>query len=136
MSKKNAVVVSVLSFAAGALAGFALRNSEAADYNRKTPPVESKFDESAYFTEEYLEKAKEKRAKEKNAPKKRLKKKRVPQNPVKKVRRRAKKLTDAEIKGLIKKAMAGENRSALAKEFGVSTSTVQNYIRQAKKGER
>lgn len=135
MSKKNAVVVPILSFAAGALAGFALRNSEAADYNRKTLPIESKFDESAYFTEEYLAKAKEKRAEEKKAPKKRTEKKKVSQNPAKKIRRRAKKLTDTEIKGLIKKAMAGENRSALAKEFGVSTSTVQNYIRQAKKGE-
>lgn len=135
MSKKNAVVVPILSFAAGALAGFALRNSEAADYNRKTPPIESKFDESAYFTEEYLTKAKEKRAKEKNAPKKQVEKKKVPQNPAKKVRRRAKKLSDIEIEGLIKKAMGGENRSALAKEFGVSTTTVQNYIRLAKKGE-
>lgn len=133
MNKKNAVVVSVLSFAAGALAGFALRNSEAADYNRKAPPIENKFDESAYFTEEYLKKAKEKRAEEKKAPKKRTEKKEVSPNSVKKIRGRAKKLSDPEIEGLIKKAMDGENRSTLAKEFGVSTATVQNYIRKAKK---
>lgn len=133
MNKKNAVVVSVLSFAAGALAGFALRNSEAADYNRKAPPTENKFDESAYFTEEYLTKAKEKRAKEKSAPKKQTEKKDAPQNPSKKTRGRANKLTEAEIKTLVQKAMTGENRSTLAKEFGVSTATVQNYIRKAKK---
>ena len=40
---------------------FALRNSESADYNIEKPETNSKFDESAYFTDDYLEKAKAKR---------------------------------------------------------------------------
>ena len=61
MRKKNVFVISMLSFFCGALAGFALRNSEAADYNAEKQAPEYQFDESAYFTDDYLEKAKAKR---------------------------------------------------------------------------
>ena len=61
MRKKNVFVISMLSFFCGALAGFALRNSEAADYNAEKQAPEYQFDESAYFTDDYLKKAKAKR---------------------------------------------------------------------------
>lgn len=61
MKKRNILLISAASFIAGSLAGFALRNSESADYNIEKPEANSKFDESAYFTDDYLEKAKEKR---------------------------------------------------------------------------
>ena len=61
MKKRNTLLVAVASFIAGSLAGFALRNSESADYNIEKPEANSKFDESAYFTDDYLKKAKEKR---------------------------------------------------------------------------
>lgn len=61
MRKKNVFVISMLSFFCGALAGFALRNSEAADYHAEKQAPEYQFDESAYFTDDYLKKAKAKR---------------------------------------------------------------------------
>ena len=61
MRKKDVFAISVLSFFCGALAGFTLRNSEAADYNAEKQAPEYQFDESAYFTDDYLKKAKAKR---------------------------------------------------------------------------
>lgn len=61
MKKRNILLISATSFIAGSLAGFALRNSEAADYNIGKTESNSKFDESAYFTDDYLEKARAKR---------------------------------------------------------------------------
>lgn len=61
MKKRNILLISAASFIAGSLAGFALRNSESADYNIEKPEANSKFDESAYFTDDYLKKAKAKR---------------------------------------------------------------------------
>lgn len=61
MRKKDVFVISVLSFFCGALAGFTLRNSEAADYNTEKRTPKYQFDESAYFTDDYLKKATAKR---------------------------------------------------------------------------
>ena len=61
MKRRNTLLIAAASFIAGSLAGFALRNSESADYNIEKPETNSKFDESAYFTDDYLEKAKAKR---------------------------------------------------------------------------
>lgn len=67
MKKRKIFGLTVLAFFAGAIAGFALRNSEVADYNMETPNGEYPFDESAYFTDEYLQKAKAKHSASKKA---------------------------------------------------------------------
>jgi hypothetical protein len=67
MKKRTNIVIAALAFLSGALAGFALRNSETADYNENLTEKTYPFDESAYFTDEYLQKAKKKRADSKKA---------------------------------------------------------------------
>lgn len=70
MTKRKTLLLTALAFCAGALAGFALRNSETADYNQEQPVKDFQFDESAYFTDEYLQKAKAKRQARKTAKEK------------------------------------------------------------------
>jgi len=50
------------AFLLGMIVGFALRNSETADYNEDQSSKEYTFDEKNYFTDGYLQKAKAKRA--------------------------------------------------------------------------
>lgn len=50
------------AFLLGMVVGFALRNSETADYNEDQSSKEYTFDEKNYFTDGYLQKAKAKRA--------------------------------------------------------------------------
>lgn len=70
MTKRKTFLLTALAFCAGTLAGFALRNSETADYNQEQPVKDFQFDESAYFTDEYLQKAKAKRQARKTAKEK------------------------------------------------------------------
>lgn len=70
MKKRKVFEFTVLAFFAGAIAGFALRNSEVADYNMEATGKDYSFDESAYFTDEYLQKAKAKRQARKTAKEK------------------------------------------------------------------
>lgn len=65
MKKRKIFGLTVLAFFAGAIAGFALRNSETADYNEDQSSKEYTFDEKNYFTDGYLQKAKTKRAADK-----------------------------------------------------------------------